>query len=398
MTITKNSLISKLAVLSISLLLMSGPVINPALPQIKESLSISQSQTELLSTIPNFAVIFFISISSFIANKIGIKKTIVGGLILAGIGGSLPLFITNYSAILLSRFLLGAGFGLFNSLAVSLISALYDGDTRASLLGIRNSTESIGQAILTVIAGLLLTLGWKFSFAIYLLAFPILIFFIMFVPDIKESSKHTQIEKGKKEKLPALVYFFVLFAIVLVMNSYAITVRFPSMAAEINGLGYNSSIFLAIMPILGIIAGFVFGFVNKVFGRKTVLVGIILNILVNLLIGFSNGNFTILLIGLFLSGVPNAFCFPYIYNSLGTITKSEKSLNLATSLILIGCNIGGFISPMAMQFIQYISGSNKLAAPFPIFTILLFALMIGIIVADRKKLKTKETTSNKIVS
>ncbi|MDQ8596346.1 MFS transporter [Enterococcus faecium] len=374
----KQSIMTKLAVLSISLILMSGPAINGSLPLMKESLGISQSQVELLSTIPNFAVIIFITLSSFIANRIGLKRTVTIGLLIAGIGGAMPLLFPTYQVIFLSRFLLGAGYGLFNSLAVSVISTLFSGDTRATLLGIRNSTESIGQAIFTALAGLLLILGWRYSFAIYLIAFPILLFFIIFVPDVKDEKVVSE-EKQVKEKLPASVYFFVLFAIVLVMNSYAITVRFPSLAAEINGMNYNASGYLALMPIMGIVTGFIFGAVNKVLKKNTVILGLLLNIIVNLLIGFASGNYAILLIGLFLSGVPNAFCFPYIYNSLGTITNSKKSLNLSTSLVLIGCNIGGFISPVAMEVIQKVTGSNDLAAPFPIFIGLILLILLGVL-------------------
>lgn len=374
----KQSIMTKLAVLSISLILMSGPAINGSLPLMKESLGVSQSQVELLSTIPNFAVIIFITLSSFIANRIGLKRTVTIGLLIAGIGGAMPLLFPTYQVIFLSRFLLGAGYGLFNSLAVSVISTLFSGDTRATLLGIRNSTESIGQAIFTALAGLLLILGWRYSFAIYLIAFPILLFFIIFVPDVKDEKVVSE-EKQVKEKLPASVYFFVLFAIVLVMNSYAITVRFPSLAAEINGMNYNASGYLALMPIMGIVTGFIFGAVNKVLKKNTVILGLLLNIIVNLLIGFASGNYAILLIGLFLSGVPNAFCFPYIYNSLGTITNSKKSLNLSTSLVLIGCNIGGFISPVAMEVIQKVTGSNDLAAPFPIFIGLILLILLGVL-------------------
>ena len=144
-------------------------------------------------------------------------------------------------------------------------------------------------------------------------------------------------------------------------------------------MNYNASGYLALMPIMGIVTGFIFGAVNKVLKKNTVILGLLLNIIVNLLIGFASGNYAILLIGLFLSGVPNAFCFPYIYNSLGTITTSKKRLNLSTSLVLIGCNIGGFISPVAMEVIQKVTGSNDLAAPFPIFIGLILLILLGVL-------------------
>lgn len=390
-----NGLSTKLAVLSASLMLMSASTINGALPYIKDQLGITQTQTELLSTLPNLSVVIFILLSSFIAEKIGIKTTVSIGLFLVGIGGSSPLFISQYSLLLLSRLLLGIGLGLFNSLAVSLISSLYEGNIRANLLGIRNSVESIGQSLLTMISGILLNIGWHYSFATYLFAFPLIFLFNIFVPEIqtKINEKDKNDVNQTKEKLNPEIYFLVIFAMISVMNIYAVTVRFSSIATEINGPGYNASNLLAMMPILGIIAGFLFGFIHKFFGDKMIYLGVIIFILVNLLIGFSNGNFFVLLSGLFLSGIPTAWCFPYIYNSLSKITHSEKSLNLSTSLILVGCNIGGFIAPLLMQLIQKVTNSNSLTAPFPIFALLFIFIFIIIVAKNRRISRVTEEES-----
>lgn len=143
-----KSILQKGAILSISLMLTSSQAINGIIPQMKQSLGISQSQSELLGTVPSVTVIIFILLSSYFAKRVGMKKTIILGLLLAGVGGILPAFMANFQIVLISRVILGAGLGLYNSLAVTYISSLYSGDTRATLLGIRNSMEALGQTIL----------------------------------------------------------------------------------------------------------------------------------------------------------------------------------------------------------------------------------------------------------
>ena len=69
------------------------------------------------------------------------------------------MFVSSFKLIFIGRIVLGAGLGLFNSLAVTLINRIYTGDVEASLLGIRNSMEGIGQSILTFVAGILLNIG-----------------------------------------------------------------------------------------------------------------------------------------------------------------------------------------------------------------------------------------------
>lgn len=65
------------------------------------------------------------------------KLTILIGLVITLLAGTFPMYAVAFTPILISRFLLGAGIGLFNSLAVSLIPQFYvdDEEERASMLG-----------------------------------------------------------------------------------------------------------------------------------------------------------------------------------------------------------------------------------------------------------------------
>nr|WP_280925147.1 MFS transporter [Bifidobacterium sp. ESL0784] len=406
-----------MAVLSISTILVSAPSVNGALPQMRDSLHVTQAQVEALSTMPNLTAVVFILLSSFVAAKIGLKKTVTIGLVLTCLGGCMPVFISDYPLLVASRLVLGAGLGLFNSLAVSVISTLYHGYTRAGMLGIRNSTENIGQAVLTFVAGLLLDIGWHFTFLIYLLAIPLMFVFDIMVPDpqkveegkrkppariekkakdfarIEEetwASDNNSIQAGTqsegKDRLHPIVYFLFVLCMILTMNGFAVLVRFPSIAVAIKGKTYNPSTLLSLMPILGIIAGFLFGIVHQYLKSNTIYVGMILYALVNLLLGFSSDNFAVLLVGLFLSGVPNAWCFPYIYNLLGEVCKTGKALNFATALMLVGCNVGAFLAPYAMQVIQVLSGGGNLQVPFPIFAVLDLMLLAALALINRRML------------
>ncbi|GAA6124127.1 MFS transporter [Bifidobacterium psychraerophilum] len=389
-----NSLVVKSAVLCISLLLTSAPAINGALPLMRNALSVTNAQNELLSTVPSFMVIIFIFLSSLIERALGMKKTICLGLLLAGIGGVIPMFTASYPIIFASRLILGAGLGVYNSLAVSLINALYSGDTRATMLGFRNSMESIGQSVLTFIAGLLLTLGWHWSFAIYFLAFPLMIFFWITVP---ETSTRPQDDPAKgveqaKERMNPFVYVLVGFAIILVLNSLAMSVRFPSIAASILGDNFNSSYLLSLMPILGIVAGFVFGIMNKLMGKKLLYLGIAIFALSDLLMGLAANNFALAMAGLILSGIPGSWCFPYIFNTLGDITGPRTS-TLATSLIFVGCNIGNFAAPLFMSAVEAVTGSDSLTIPFPVLSGIFVIIFLGVLISDLRGHKNPQVPS-----
>ena len=379
----QKSLLQKGAILSISLMLTSSQAINGVIPQMKQSLGISQSQSELLGTAPSITVIVFILLSSYFAKKIGMKKTIILGLLLAGIGGIIPVFTATFQTVLISRVILGAGLGLYNSLAVTYISSLYSGNTRATLLGIRNSMEALGQTILIFLAGVLVNINWTASFLVYAIAFPVALLFALKVPEIRDENSDIP-ENHVKEKMNPMVFALVLFAILLVMNSIAISVRFASIATEIKGVNFNASNYLALMPILGILAGFMFGPINKWIGKGTLYLGIIFFIISNLLIATSNGNMAFLLTGLFLSSITGSWCFPFIFSNLDKVT-TKNTINFATSLIFIGCNIGNFIAPISMQLAQFLTRSTSLTAPFFVFAGVFMAVLFVMFFAKKKK-------------
>ncbi|MEN2287274.1 MFS transporter [Enterococcus lactis] len=381
--INQKSLLQKGAILSISLMLTSSQAINGIIPQMKQSLGISQSQSELLGTAPSITVILFILLSSYFAKRIGMKKTIILGLLLAGIGGIIPVFTATFQTVLISRVILGAGLGVYNSLAVTYISSLYSGNTRATLLGIRNSMEALGQTILIFLAGVLVNINWTASFLVYAIAFPVALLFALKVPEIRDENSDIP-ENHVKEKMNPMVFALVLFAILLVMNSIAISVRFASIATEIKGVNFNASNYLALMPILGILAGFMFGPINKWIGKGTLYLGIIFFIISNLLIAVSNGNMTFLLTGLFLSSITGSWCFPFIFSNLDKVT-TKNTINFATSLIFIGCNIGNFIAPIAMQLAQFLTRSTNLTAPFFVFAGIFIVILFVTFFATNKK-------------
>lgn len=196
----QDHLIFKISLLSISIFLMMAPAIAPALPLMYNAFP----GVEMLSTIPNIGIVIGLFVSPFLIKFIGEKATIIVGLLITLIAGTFPMYMTAYSPILVSRFLIGAGIGLFNSLAVSLIPQFYgnDEDKLATMVGFQNVMGSLGAAIASFLISWLLTISWHAAFAIYFLVIPVLILFTIFVPlpSSRISKKNTQTANKPKEK------------------------------------------------------------------------------------------------------------------------------------------------------------------------------------------------------
>lgn len=396
---SQDKWITKVAFLGISFMLTSAYAINGALPQMTKSLGVSATEVQALATTPSIVVTVFVLLSSFIAAKLGDKKTIILGMLLVGFAGIVPFFVSSYAAILVSRMVLGAGFGIFNSLAVSMIAVMYQGQTRATMLGWRAAVEQIGQAVLTFVAGLLLNFGWHTTFLVYLLAFPILYLFYVRVPDTTEMLAEAEEKQGKAakkslegpKKISPVVWILTLFAAFLVIDYMAIQLSFPFMAQSLGVNGMVVSTILSFMLVAAMVGGIVYGTIQKLFGRFTLQVGLILMAISNYLVAFSNHNFVMLTIGLLLIGFPMQLISPFIFSQLPNLAPLKKQ-PFVTSIILIGFNVGVFVEPFIISFLAGIMGnhtSNVAAAAYttiPLLGVILLIIAVITFFTNRKRL------------
>lgn len=396
---SQDKWITKVSFLGISFMLTSAYAINGALPQMTKSLGVSATEVQALATTPSIVVTVFVLLSSFIAAKLGDKKTIILGMLLVGFAGIVPFFVSSYAAILVSRMVLGAGFGIFNSLAVSMIAVMYQGQTRATMLGWRAAVEQIGQAVLTFVAGLLLNFGWHTTFLVYLLAFPILYLFYVRVPDTTEMLAEAEEKQGKAakkslegpKKISPVVWILTLFAAFLVIDYMAIQLSFPFMAQSLGVNGMVVSTILSFMLVAAMVGGIVYGTIQKLFGRFTLQVGLILMAISNYLVAFSNHNFVMLTIGVLLIGFPMQLISPFIFSQLPNLAPLKKQ-PFVTSIILIGFNVGVFVEPFIISFLAGIMGnhtSNVAAAAYttiPLLGVILLIIAVITFFTNRKRL------------
>lgn len=364
---------NKFALLSISFVLTTAYAINPGIPQMMEHFPHqTEAQIQILATVPAFSVMIIVLLSNEVTKLIGNKRTVQLGLLLAGIFGPLPIFLNNYYLILASRVLLGVGFGLINSLAVSLISYFFSGTEEASMMGLRSASESIGQSLLTLFAGYLISWGgWRYSFLVYLIAIPILILFTVYVPKVDgDDDEETARKETSKSQLNASVIFYAIALFIVVGSYVGIRVRIP-LIMEQRGLGTEvaSSQVLSMIPFLGLIIGVVFGKVYELFKKYLLMTGAILMAVGYLIIGLAT-SYGLVFLGGFIVGVG----YPLIISGTFTFVSTfapKGSETFATSIILFGINMGSFLSPYLLQWIDALTQSTSLVTPFYVYAVLL---------------------------
>ena len=188
------------ALLSLNIVEQAASVINATIPGMAKSFpNEALVNIELVTTVVSIFVTIFVLVSGVIVKWIGQKRTAILGLLIASVSSIIPAIINNFTAILISRAILGIGIGLANPLAISLIGVFFYGDQRAKLMGWRSAIAGIGTAAMTFVAGQLLVFSWHAAYWVYLLFIPTLVLFIFVVPD-PEKSGALQRQEVEQEK------------------------------------------------------------------------------------------------------------------------------------------------------------------------------------------------------
>ena len=364
----KKEQVLKYSLLSASLLVGSAPAINANIPAMASAFdTIPLAMIEMLTTVPSLFLMISVLISSFIAKKIGYKQTASLGLLIVAVSGILPVFVSNFYLILISRAMLGFGIGLFNSLTVALVNSFYQGKDRAKMYGLQSAFEGAGGIFITFIAGQLLKIGWQAPFLAYAIAIPVCIVFIKFIPkvatanDISVDKNVIVKENGfKKDNIMLISFIALLFVAASLYMTMGIKI-----STLITTVGYgnasDASLVIILLSLGAITAGTLFSKIIKIFKQLTPIIGLLILALAMFLIGISN-SMIITLAGGFLTGFGFKIFMPYLIDRINN--SQIKNTPLATSLLLVGFNLGAFISPYSSLFMQNIALSDSLNSLF----------------------------------
>lgn len=364
---TKNRILFKTALLSISLVLTSASAISAIIPMMLNQLSdVSSSLIESVVTIPSFSMMLFVLLSGPISSKLGKKNTVMLGLLLVLVGGILPMCTTNITWILALRLVLGAGLGIFNSLAVSLISDFFEGDERAQLVGFQSAVQGLGSSLATFVAGQLALIDWQYAFLCYAITLPIALLFFLVVPEPKraEPVSQTSAETGTKSRgvsmpvlgLSAALFLFMTF-IMIVYTKTGIMITEKSMS----NAGFLGTAF-TLFSLSSMVAGFLFGKIYTWFRSYAPFVSSLLTAAGFVLLWFSQ-SVTMVTIAMLIIGFSFALFIPYIFTTLTKIVP-KGSETISISIAMVGSNLGAFASPYVINAVGAMSGNATASFAF----------------------------------
>lgn len=384
----------KIALLSLSLILTSAYSVSIVLPSLLQHFSeYTTAQVEMLISAPSFAITVMIVLNAWLSRYMKDRSMIVGGLLLLSVSGMVPVFVQEYPVMFASRIFLGIGIGLINAKAISIFSEYYEGREKAALLGYRGSAEVLGSAVMTLVAGKLVLIRWNLAFWVYALGFVIVLLYLVWVPGSMEPGQSAGAEKEsleaeadgkrecwKKEVLPIAYALFAGFVICIYCSN---SLRVPMLILEKKlGTESEASIILTLMMLMGIAAGVYFGKLTMWWKEKLPGVGCLMLGAGMLLTAYA-GNLPLIGVGISIVGFFYTVLVTYSFHQISERIP-QSSINTATSIVLVGCNLGAACSPFVLKWMGRFS--EGVSVPFVGYAGMMGVLgIVLIVVTGRKK-------------
>lgn len=136
------------------------------------------------------AMVFAMVSSGFMAGRFGLRKAILPGIILMSISVIGAIFAPSYRFLLLVMLGAGLGEGILEALATPFVQALHQGEEPARYVSFSHSFWSVGVALTTIGAGIMLNydISWRIALLIVALSgLPGII--LLIIPSKKEQLK-----------------------------------------------------------------------------------------------------------------------------------------------------------------------------------------------------------------
>ncbi|CAN5386933.1 MFS transporter [soil metagenome] len=187
----------------------------PAIPAIRDHFGLDNFEIGLITGVYLLPGVFSAFAAGKLAQRIGDRRVVVGGLVVFGVAGGLLLFAHDLPTLLAVRFVQGIVFGALLSITVGIIGSVAPSGPEAHRGQSRRIVAMAASAALFQIAGgFLLTLSWYAPFGMQTLTLPLAVMAWFVLPDIRKGKDGNNVGRSAESvwTAPAIVGVQILAA------------------------------------------------------------------------------------------------------------------------------------------------------------------------------------------
>ena len=162
----KNTFLLLFVIAAISLNLRLGITsVGPLMDSIRTSLSLSNAQASLLTTVPVLCMGIFASLATVLNKKYGSKFTLILMLAVLGLATAVRGFLPGFSTLLITAFLIGLAIAVLGPTMSAVIKKYFPGHA-AIAIGISTFFMSMGSAASAALTGIFFEVSDSYMFAL----------------------------------------------------------------------------------------------------------------------------------------------------------------------------------------------------------------------------------------
>lgn len=163
--------------LVMALPMMAFAPLSPALPAISAHFA-DIPNVDYLSrfvlTMPAISIALLSPVAGFLVDRFGRKRLLLGSIVLYGVAGTSGAAFDSLTALLASRGVIGIAMAGILTATTTLVGDYFAGLDRQRFLGLRGAFVNYTAVFVNVLGGLIATVNWRASFAIFVVAFALL--------------------------------------------------------------------------------------------------------------------------------------------------------------------------------------------------------------------------------
>lgn len=366
-------------ILSMSLLtVMAAAAIAPAMGIIRQHFASAPDMlVQLIISLPALFIILTNLCFLPISRVLRTRAIAILGLVLYVVAGTGCFFIDNIYGLLVMRALLGISVGLIMPLSTGLLSYFYPPEEQARLMGLSAAMNQMGGVVGTLLAGILASIEWNYSFLVYLFGLIALLMIIRWLPNERLGSSN---KRGKPFEPRQLLKFHpsVMGMLLLTMAFFVFPTNFAIITSRQLQLDTTAiTLIMVALDLLAFFVGLVFGKLMTTF-RTSIKFFPPVALIVGYLFYAEASNVMMLLIGSAFIGLGNGIGVPYLL-TIASIKGGKNSATTVMPLLSASLYLGQFISPVViLPLAEVLFGSEDVAAPYRVAVLVGFLFLIQV--------------------
>ena len=355
-----------------SMCTMGDLVISPIVSNIYEAFG---DQSEFLVNLgitgPAIVGLPFGLAAGFLCDRIDKKLVMVIGFTIFTISGVFGIAIENlYYFVFMRQLATGVGWGITNTAALSILADLFtDKGEHGKYVGWYSAAMSIIGALLALVAGSLAVSGWQNAYLTYIVAIPVLIMLVVFLPSFPPVALNADGEQDDADEVVERTWWRKLvplsIQVLVVACCYYVMLYMISIYVTDAGAGDEAftGMLTSVMTVTAAIGSFLFGAAYERLRTAVYLPSLFVIGIVFFVLAFAPTP-PVIVVSLGIAGFAWPFFFCYFYSHCTAISPASKA-GTATSIVAAANGVAVTASSyLLMGSIAATGGTSLTVYPF----------------------------------